>query len=461
MFMKQFLPLMILLVFVSAVNAQTSQLIFNENFETYSNGNLNPQGSWSGSNTNRAQVTNTPTTPAFSYPGYANGSKYVTLTRGSGSRSDPSRNFTTSVNSNTATTFFMSFLVRVPSASATQNTDDARPTVALLNSAGSNVASFYIADNGNGANYLKFGIRKDELGDGSYASANYTFGNTYLIVIRYDLRTSGNDNDRMYMWVNPSLASEPSIATASRSITESANADDGVVMSSFAGLQLFQEDNSATASLDAFRVSYARGFGNNPAAAWDALNPSAAPLPVTFGEIKGYNKDAGVQLDWTVHTELNVSHYEIERSGDGVSFNKIGSLTAQAQDGVLYYTYYDAMASAGVNFYRVRNVDLDGKYSYSPIVKINAGKNASAGMSVFPNPVSNNRVNLQSGNLAKGEYKIEVYSAAGQQLVKKSISHSGGVAIHSVQLPAGTTAGIYTIRVTGNEVISVNKFLVQ
>lgn len=452
---------MILLALTSAINAQTSQLLMNESFESYTNGNLNPQGSWNGTNTNRVQVSNTATTPAFSYSGYPNGSKYASLTRGSGNRSDPYRNFTSPISSSTAETFYMSFIVRVPNASATQSTNDARPTIALLNTAGSNVASFYIADNGGGANNLKFGIRKDELGDGTYASANYTFGNTYLIVIRYDLRTGGSDNDRMYLWVNPSLTSEPTIASASRSITEFDNAGDGVVSSSFAGLQFFQEDNSATAIVDAFRISYARGFGaGNPAAAWDALNPTAAALPVTFGEIKGYNKEGGNQVDWTVHTEINVDHYDVERSTDGVSFSKIGSVIAQAKDGVLYYTYVDAMAAAGVNFYRVRNVDLDGKYSYSAIVKVSAGKSVSEKVAVYPNPVQSGRVNLQTGNLVKGIYSIEIFSAAGQQVYNKIINHSGGTAIHSIQLPATIKAGIYHIQLKSDEVKEVRQFLV-
>lgn len=464
--MKQFLPLMILLVLVTTINAQSSQLLISENFESYSNGNLNGQGGWTATgNSDRVQVANS---SALTYSGYASGSKYVNVTRrddywtGSfpfytnNTPDDPYKNFigSTSLSTGTATTFFMSFLVRVPGTAGTADDDDARPTVALRTSSGNNLANFYIADNGGSG--VRFGIKKDEGTDGTYASGTYSTNTTYLVVIRYDLRTSNSSDDRLYLWINPSLSSQPSTGAANVTITTGADDVSGNINS----LQFFQQDNSATAAMDAFRVSYARGFADNPAAAWDALNPTAAPLPVTFGEIKGYNKEDGTRLDWTVHTEINVSHYEIERSTDGVSFSKIGSVTAQAKDGVLYYTYFDAMAAAGVNFYRVRNVDLDGKYSYSAIVKVSGGKAASERTAVYPNPVQNGRVNLQTGNLVKGIYTIEVFNATGQQVYNKMINHSGGTAVHSIQLPATIKAGIYHIQLKGGDVKEVKQFLI-
>lgn len=457
---------MILLMLASEVNAQSSQLLINENFESYTNGNLNGQNGWTATgNSDRVQVANS---SPLTYPGYASGSKYVNVTRrgdyfaGSfpfftyNTPDDPYKSFigSTSLSPGTATTFFMSFLVMVPNTTGTVDDGNARPTVALRTSSGNNIANFYIADNGGPG--VRFGIKKDESTDAVYASGTYGINTTYLVVIRYDLRTSNAFDDRMYLWINPSLTSQPT--TASANVTITSGSDD--VSGSINSIQFLQENNSATASLDAFKVSYARGFADNPAAAWDALNPTAAPLPVTFGEIKGYNKEGGIQVDWTVHTEINVSHYEIERSIDGVSFNKIGSVTAQARDGVLHYTYFDAMVAAGVSFYRVRNVDMDGKYSYSAIVKVSGAKSVSERMTIYPNPVQNGRVNFQTGNLVKGIYSIEIFNATGQQVYNKMIKHSGGMAIHSIQLPATIKAGIYHIQLKGDVVKEVKQFLI-
>src|SRR5207253_2113611 len=100
-------------------------------------------------------------------------------------------------------------------------------------------------------------------------------------------------NDKFYMWVGPSLASEPTTASAVQSITSTSSSSNNTDGYSTTGgnavnsLHLFQDDNSATASFDAFKVSYATAFSTvtaNSAAAWNALSPIGAPLPVKFGD---------------------------------------------------------------------------------------------------------------------------------------------------------------------------------
>ena len=464
--MKRFLPLMIVLISYTGMNAQTSQLLMSENFTSYNNGNLYNQGGWGAyGNTDRVQVSSS--SPLF-YSGYTSGSKYVTTAQGgdygwfgAAQPDDPYKGFigSTTVSTGVATTYYMSFVVRVPNASGTKSTSSARPTVALRTNNGSILANFYIADDG-GSSDLKFGIGKDYNNDGNYATTNYNFGTTYLIVIRYDIVT-GSNNDKMYLWVNPSLASEPTTASAKVALTTNG---DGYTSSNVNSLLLVQEDNSATAAFDAFKISYANGFSNvaaNSLASWNALSPIGVPLPVKFGDIKGYAKNTGIQLDWTVYTELNVARYEIERSGDGVSFTSAGITAAKNAEGTLYYDFFDAAPLSGNNFYRIKNVDIDGKYSYSSIIKVSLDKAAVAGLSIYPNPVTNNHVSLSVTDLQRGEYKIEITNMTGQQVYAKQLNHAGGNISQSIELPAAIKTGIYTIQVKGSAFKTAKTFLVR
>ena len=89
------------------------------------------------------------------------------------------------------------------------------------------------------------------------------------------------------------------------------------------------------------------------------------------------------KLDWKVGIEDNVKGYEIERSGNGVNFTRIGFVPAT---GARSYSFTDANTLTGVNFYRLKTVDIDGKYAYSFIVSIN--NRAGSFVRVFPNPAS-------------------------------------------------------------------------
>jgi len=470
--MQKFLLSFLVLISISHVYAQTSQLLINENFTGYTNGNLNTystgQGGtyrWTASSffsSDWAQVANS---SPLTYSGYTSGTQYVNLTArdddGFEFPDDPTKNFTgnTSVSTSATTTFYMSFVVRVPSTSGVQSTNNARPTVALRTSAGDNLANFYIGDANSGSN-LKFGIFKDGGSDGSYASANYSFNSTYLIVMRYDIVTGGSSNDKMYLWVNPSVTSEPATASANVSLT---SGSDGGFSGTVKQLQLFQDENSATSSFDAFKVAYGSGFSNvaaNSAAAWNALSPVGVPLPVKFGDIKGYTKDKGIQIDWSVYSEFNVAQYIIERSSDGVSFDAAGSVAAKNEDGTLYYNWFDTAPVDGTLYYRIKNVDIDNRWSYSSIVKVSLLESA-AKLSVYPNPVAGNHISWQMGSLQKGMYNVEIYNTAGQQVYGKQISHTGGMINETLELPAALQRGIYTIQIKGNAFRQSRSFLVQ
>src|SRR5262249_9689457 len=150
----------------------------------------------------------------------------------------------------------------------------------LRNVNGSVFANFYIGVTDDG-NRLKFGINKDAFANGTFGPAAYNFNTTYLVVIRYDINNnaaSADYDDKMYMWINPSLSAEPSVSTAQAAIDNFWDFNlDGGFNSPAQSLELFQEANSATASFDGFKVSYGQGFGiiaANAAAAWAALSPA-------------------------------------------------------------------------------------------------------------------------------------------------------------------------------------------
>jgi hypothetical protein len=172
-----------------------------------------------------------------------------------------------------------------------------------------------------------------------------------------------------------------------------------------------------------------------------------AVLPVKFGSIKAYEKQNGVQLDWKVYSENKVKNYEVERSADARSYTTVGSLPAlynNTSDGD--YGFFDANPLSGISYYRIKNNDMDGKSSYSIVIRVNRNKSIK-GLSLYPNPAVNGNVLLQGSDLGRGNYKINIFGANGQEIYKQQIKHNGGTISQTIELPSTISKGIYILSV--------------
>ena len=122
-----------------------------------------------------------------------------------------------------------------------------------------------------------------------------------------------------------------------------------------------------------------------------ATCPSGGPLPVEFLSVSAKQKGAGVAVNWATATEISNKYFDVEKSIDGglnwrlVTTNK----TSGNSSVVKQYNAYDAKPVAGTNYYRIKQVDMDGKYKYSITVnvKVNIDKTNA---SVIANPFINN-----------------------------------------------------------------------
>lgn len=186
-----------------------------------------------------------------------------------------------------------------------------------------------------------------------------------------------------------------------------------------------------------------------------------SPLPVKISNISAFEKQNGIQINWTTYQEENLASYEVERSADGVSFKVIGNVSARNSVSKTDYNFFDANPLSGVSFYRLKNLDFDGKTGFSNIVKVNLDKSIK-GISVYPNPVRNGYVSLQSADLPKGNYTIQVINLAGQQVYRQSFSHAGGSVNQTIQLPVSIRSGMYSLVLeNGMQKIKSKQFTVQ
>lgn len=187
---------------------------------------------------------------------------------------------------------------------------------------------------------------------------------------------------------------------------------------------------------------------------------TSTPIPVTWLDFtgrKGANNTSSV-LNWRVN-EYNNAYYIVERSADGVNFRSIGQINA-TRDGngrLVQYIFNDMKPITGRNFYRIRQVDVDGSFSFSPIVSLEFDR-ATGGWSIFPNPAST-QVQINARIDAR-QVQVELLDAAGMRVMRQQVGsvQRGQV----IQLSTAKLArGMYTVRIVSETGVVTEKLMLQ
>lgn len=184
----------------------------------------------------------------------------------------------------------------------------------------------------------------------------------------------------------------------------------------------------------------------------EAVLETSSTLPVTIGSFTAKLNGNKVNLNWAVGTENNVNRYEVERSVNGADFVKVATVTA---NGSANYAAVDASPALGVNYYRLTGVDNDGTISaYKDLQIVKVASLAAKTVSVYPNPVMGNTVNISLSGYAKGAYTYKLTDVVGKTLQQGSFVN--GSSANSIVVKGTLAKGIYFINATnGQETVQV------
>ncbi len=185
-------------------------------------------------------------------------------------------------------------------------------------------------------------------------------------------------------------------------------------------------------------------------------------LPVRFINFFAAGNGKVNNLQWTVSEEQNIKHYVVERSIDNaVNFTPVATILPQAATDQNTYTYTDNVASvnAGAIYYRIKQVDNDGQYTYSKIVSIKP-KNSSATISFFPNPV-HKKMTIQVPLTHKSEVTAQIVTADGKVLLTQKQQLRPDAAVFVINIPDRFTEGLYVLRIGTDDQTYSEKFLLK
>lgn len=160
------------------------------------------------------------------------------------------------------------------------------------------------------------------------------------------------------------------------------------------------------------------------------------------------------QLIWQTTNEINTQHFVIQRSNNGKDFASIGTLASANRSGVNSYAFDDTNPLSGIAYYRLQQVDKDGRFTYSNIVSVS--NNRTASIATYPNPASNSIVITHPKALV--DATIEIVSVLGKKMA--IINLAAGVSITNANI-ANLPAGNYAIVMQNGMEKFIVRFLKQ
>lgn len=186
--------------------------------------------------------------------------------------------------------------------------------------------------------------------------------------------------------------------------------------------------------------------------------PTCSTLPVQLTDFRGYSSDKVHELTWKLIGDKNIQSFKVEKSTDGQSFYEIDKMDYQKEKTT--YQSLDKTPTLGKNFYRLMEIDKDGKGLYSSIVELEYQPQYAQTLleSVYPNPVVDN-CTIQLFVAQATHTKVNLVDVCGKILYQQDINQVGNVAISidTQHLPKG----IYAIQLLNNGNVVETRKLVK
>lgn len=183
----------------------------------------------------------------------------------------------------------------------------------------------------------------------------------------------------------------------------------------------------------------------------------ASILPVTLNSFLAEKAGDRAMLSWSTSTEINSKEFGVERKDPNGKWLEIATAQAAGNSNTKrHYQAFDNMPLPGMNYYRLKQTDLDGKITFSAIRTVNFTGNTQFGFKVYPNP-ANNRIIILS-NAFGGKVNYKILSASGKQMSAGFLDNpvaETGIDISQLK------KGMYILQVSDGKTTKTEKIMIQ
>jgi hypothetical protein len=187
-------------------------------------------------------------------------------------------------------------------------------------------------------------------------------------------------------------------------------------------------------------------------------------LPITLVSFTGaYHSSSGAaKLTWQVTKETDFSHFEIQKSFDGINFIFLGKIIGNNNSSLLStYTYSDTTIQISKQtYYRLKEVDINGSYTYSGVIVVVYENNLETTMTISPNPSSQgDDFEIQISNATTSSV-LKIFDLNGRLFFSKTFNLNETTTLSSTELGSQLSPGCYIVSITSEESGIVNKRLI-
>ena len=216
-------------------------------------------------------------------------------------------------------------------------------------------------------------------------------------------------------------------------------------------------------SNDAFIVanswSYYFEIGGNDYTGNTSSIATSVPIPLELIAFEGVEKDKTTQLTWRTASEINFSHFEVERSNDAHNWTLVSTVKGQKEaqkdvytEGAYFLTDDKAFAQSNVVLYRLKMVDNDGSFDYSKMITLQQRTGGFSRLKLYPNPVQN-ALNLTIDAPNAASQTVEIVDVVGKVWQRKTVNLLRGQN-QEVMNVAALPTGVYFLQMIDNKGIS-------
>lgn len=197
--------------------------------------------------------------------------------------------------------------------------------------------------------------------------------------------------------------------------------------------------------------------GSNTTFYFDNLYLSAVTtLPVNLTEFKAVKVGTSAQLSWKTLSEINNKGFAVERSADGITWAQIQFVNAA---GAGAYNAVDNHPLSGVNYYRLKQVDNDGKQAYSATASVNFATNDAIGFAFYPNPVKS-KITVALQTIQSANASLSLVNVDGKTV--KTVALTNSQSNSTIQISVSDIAkGNYYLVLKDGSTVKSSKILVD
>lgn len=185
------------------------------------------------------------------------------------------------------------------------------------------------------------------------------------------------------------------------------------------------------------------------------VNVLLAPVPVLISNYAISKTGATASMKWSTSSEINAREFVMEKSADGISFTTVNRIAAHGSG--YNYVLVDPSPLPGWNYYRLQQVDMDGRVMTLPIKSLNFDSRELKPFSVYPNPVVGRVVNIRLNS--EGHRILSLYDQRGQQVMSRIVS--GSASSIRLNLPESLTPGLYILLLIKGKTLWSEKIFIQ